>query len=311
MIGILAAITIVAFNGVQSRAQASRVQSDVANAGKMIEVYKSSGSTSQYPATMAEAGITEATGMTYSTGVDGSYCLTKIVGVAASSISSNQPSSASGFCGGDSVINRYLLNGDVGDSAKVASNGAASGISYQAGQNALANNAASFTATSYVQLPAATLTPRPLTISAWVYPTSYGSGEGIFVVAADPGARISITTGGLIYCTVSVNGAWYADSWYSGAGSASVALNTWSHLTLTVSENQMKSYVNGAPAKIATLPSTGVVSYNSATPYVIGSDNYSGAAYHNNMVGRIDDVSFFKRVLSDAEIKNLYLLGAQ
>lgn len=40
VIGILAAITIVAFNGVQSRAQDGAVRSDLANTAKKFEIYR-------------------------------------------------------------------------------------------------------------------------------------------------------------------------------------------------------------------------------------------------------------------------------
>lgn len=51
VIAILAAITIVAFNGVQQRARDSRRSSDVANIKKLLEMYKTDNST--YPAVCA------------------------------------------------------------------------------------------------------------------------------------------------------------------------------------------------------------------------------------------------------------------
>lgn len=52
VIGILAAITIVAFNGVQNRANDSAVQADIANIGKKIEAERiTSGGGYPYPLT--------------------------------------------------------------------------------------------------------------------------------------------------------------------------------------------------------------------------------------------------------------------
>lgn len=47
VIGILAAITIVAYNGVQNRARETNLKSDLTNVAKQIEVYRADG---DYPA---------------------------------------------------------------------------------------------------------------------------------------------------------------------------------------------------------------------------------------------------------------------
>ncbi len=55
VIGILAAITIVAYNGVQQRARATNVQTNLANLGKMVMVYNADNGT--LPA--SDAGVKE------------------------------------------------------------------------------------------------------------------------------------------------------------------------------------------------------------------------------------------------------------
>jgi len=65
VIGILAAITIVAFNGVQNKAKASAAQSAVTQANKKILSYAAENS-DQYPPTLAAAGVTNAQGLEYS-----------------------------------------------------------------------------------------------------------------------------------------------------------------------------------------------------------------------------------------------------
>ncbi len=49
VIGILAAITIVAFNGVQNRANDTAIRSDLANIAKQLETMKATSSTTTYP----------------------------------------------------------------------------------------------------------------------------------------------------------------------------------------------------------------------------------------------------------------------
>lgn len=50
VIGILAAITIVAFNGVQNRANDAAVKSDLKNFASLMEVFRATSTTSIYPA---------------------------------------------------------------------------------------------------------------------------------------------------------------------------------------------------------------------------------------------------------------------
>lgn len=63
VIGILAAITIVAFNGVQDRANDSAAQSSVQQAFKKLEAQKTIDNA--YPADLATAGITDSGNTTY------------------------------------------------------------------------------------------------------------------------------------------------------------------------------------------------------------------------------------------------------
>ena len=54
VIAILAAITIVAYNGIQTRAQTSSIQADLSSATKKTELFKINSSSSSYPISMAE-----------------------------------------------------------------------------------------------------------------------------------------------------------------------------------------------------------------------------------------------------------------
>ena len=93
VIGILAAITIVAFNGVTNRAKVASVQADVANAAKQLEVYKSTSSTGTYPPDLATANIKSTSGNTLYYDYNSStnyYALTAMnSGIVYSSTSTN------------------------------------------------------------------------------------------------------------------------------------------------------------------------------------------------------------------------------
>jgi len=102
VIGILAAITIVAFNGVQNKAKSSAAQSAVTQANKKIISYAAENSDS-YPATLAQAGITNTGGLEYSVDNDASprsYGLTATIGAFSFFVSNTvtQPT-AGGYAG--------------------------------------------------------------------------------------------------------------------------------------------------------------------------------------------------------------------
>jgi prepilin-type N-terminal cleavage/methylation domain-containing protein len=64
VIAILAAITIVAYNGIQGRAKVAAMQSNLQQAAKKLETYKVANS-DLYPPDLATAGITAPDGTTY------------------------------------------------------------------------------------------------------------------------------------------------------------------------------------------------------------------------------------------------------
>lgn len=81
VIGILAAITIVAFNGISARARVASMKSDLENSVKLLELAKVNAGTDLYPADINAAGLKATTGSTYAyqpnnTAVPASYCLT-------------------------------------------------------------------------------------------------------------------------------------------------------------------------------------------------------------------------------------------
>lgn len=77
VIGILAAITIVAYNGIQNRARASAASSALSQAAKKIAVWQVD-NPSTTPSSLATAGITDTSDVTfqYTPGTNGAYCIT-------------------------------------------------------------------------------------------------------------------------------------------------------------------------------------------------------------------------------------------
>jgi len=103
VIGILAAITIVSFNGVQNKAKLSAIQSDLENSLKSLEIAKTGSTTGdQYPANLAAANLKPSNGATPLYYVNSAsnptkYCYQETNGTLIYSVSSSSPIAA-GAC---------------------------------------------------------------------------------------------------------------------------------------------------------------------------------------------------------------------
>jgi prepilin-type N-terminal cleavage/methylation domain-containing protein len=100
VIGILAAITIVAYNGIQNRARASSASSALSQAAKKIAVWQvdNPGTT---PSTLATVGVSNTTDVSfqYTPGTNGAYCITATAtNVSYTITESSQPTA--GGCSG-------------------------------------------------------------------------------------------------------------------------------------------------------------------------------------------------------------------
>jgi prepilin-type N-terminal cleavage/methylation domain-containing protein len=109
VIGILAAITIVAYNGIQERARASSVSSALSQAAKKLAVYQVD-NPDLYPAdkTALDAlGIKDTNDVTYqytrTSGTPNTYCLTATTGITSYKISNTSTTPSAGGCAGHGV----------------------------------------------------------------------------------------------------------------------------------------------------------------------------------------------------------------
>jgi len=104
VIGILAAITIVAYNGIQDKARVVVLQSDMSNAAKTLELSSATSGTYPVDQPAAEAALSASPGTTYQytyTAASNTYCLTGTNSDIAYMVSSASPTPAVGVCSGD------------------------------------------------------------------------------------------------------------------------------------------------------------------------------------------------------------------
>lgn len=101
VIGILAAITIVAYNGIQDRARVATIQADLSQATKQLETSKLTSTSETYPANLAAANLKVSAGTSLSYDYDAgsnSYCLVATKATTIYHVTSTNSKPQSGGC---------------------------------------------------------------------------------------------------------------------------------------------------------------------------------------------------------------------
>ncbi len=316
VIAILAAITIVAYNGIQQRAQLSGLQSSISQAARKLEVYKLNNGS--YPVDIATAQIT--IGSEYETvyvpAVDsGSFCLSVIRGTSSYMATNNNLTPREGGCvTRNNLVAEWTFNGNANDTSGSGMNGTVSGPTLTTGQNGQANGAYSFSGSSqFISLSTSVplnFTSQSFTVSSWINlatlpltstwydilsSTSSGGDWSVGINATSAGVgRIMMTK---------INQA-------DAPAGPTIAQNVWKHVVTSYTYGAgpigtVRYYVDGE------LGST--VTWNHA-----GSGNFApnvkriGSRATNGFFrGSIDDLRVYDRVLSDNEVRSMYAAGAQ
>ena len=108
VIGILAGIVIVAYNGIQQKAHVAALQSDLSNAASTLEIANAQNNAYPAEADLASAGLKASPGTTYQytySSTWNSYCLTGTNSGASYDISSMNMTPIRGVCFGDTNSN--------------------------------------------------------------------------------------------------------------------------------------------------------------------------------------------------------------
>lgn len=147
-----------------------------------------------------------------------------------------------------------------------------------------------------------------MTVSAWIYPETFGGGGGKGRIIDKDG---NATTGFIFAVdnvTVASGFAFMVNTTvaprFLGAANT-ITLNTWQHVTATLDGNKIATlYKNGmkvASASVSEFPTTG------SNNFVIGGRTTDNA---RNFDGSIDEVRVYNRALSADEVGQLYHLSA-
>ncbi len=154
---------------------------------------------------------------------------------------------------------------------------------------------AKFNPDSYMVTNTEASSASTITLSAWVYPTSYTANQAI----------IGQGNSGTDSWELFQNGTKYTFRIY-GVGTVSfgsVYVNRWSHVAVTYSSGTTNAFINGAPSGNFILGSTLLAN----RPLYIGySNNDITSSYFSGMVSNLQ---VYNTVLSQNSISDLYALG--
>ena len=309
VIAILAAITIVAYNGIQNQARASVVQSDVSQAVRALEAAKIRSGTNEYPADQAAAGLKASSNVTlnyYYEQTSRQYCVEGIIGTTAYSSLGNSRPVQPGRCSENGLMAWWRLNNTGDDASGNGYTATLSNVSSTTGQSGVANGALSFNGTdSRVSISHNTaFALETLSISTWIRPAAWNSptatafftkrtgSNGIFLFYLNSPNTIHFDHGGS------------SARWNTGY---TPPLNQWTHLVITSSPAGRTLYVNGAQAATTSqgIDAAGIANTG---PLALGQDS-SGTAYF--LTGAMDDTRYYNRILTAGEAASLYSRGAQ
>jgi uncharacterized membrane protein len=133
----------------------------------------------------------------------------------------------------------------------------------------------------------------PMTIEAWVYPTSVGDWRSVLLKETSTGLSYGLYTSD----SDGLPSGWIRRTSDIGVtGNAAVAIDSWVHLAVTYDGSALNLYVNGS--QVATRAITGAIA-TSSQPLRIGGN----ASYGEFFDGTIDEVRIYNRALTASEIQ--------
>lgn len=294
VIAILAAITIVGYNGITKRADDSRIASNLSQDAKKIELARIASGNDTYPTDLSTLGITlvnDGNGTYGTTFGAKAYCLDMNNGDSANVITSDSSISRPGYCGTMNGLVAWLpLNGDARDISGNNLTGQVANTTAVAGVQNESNTALSFNGSSSQVLCSTSSLVRPtntVSVTAWVY------------LSAAPSATVGIVNNGTQGYSLSVNTSrqlvFSAGGKTTTVGNVTMNVGQWYPVYGTYDTGRAQAGVtdittgSGGTSGIGTIGSGTITNYGSDVCQ-IGSTKSTAGTYFN---GKIDDVRIY------------------
>jgi prepilin-type N-terminal cleavage/methylation domain-containing protein len=306
VIAILAAITIVAYQGVQNRAIESNLQQTVAQVIKKLDVIKTSSTTGTYPAAESDIGVITPSGMEleyiYSPAND-SYCVQVMQSGKYYSARNTDRQIVKGACVEPGLIGWWKLNGNADDSSPSAINGVVTGAIPTTGQDGQSSTAYSLDGIddmiSFGNQAIHNPTTSGFSMSVWFNRAGTLTSERS-IVRKDNQYQLGFwsptSMRNILATSGGING-WVATNDFSYAFSNGV----WYHFAWVWDGSTLKSYINGTLAYTANVSGTPL---SGTVPLTISSPG-------RHIQGSVDDLRIYNRALSVDDVSVLYSNGAK
>lgn len=304
VIAILAAITIVSYNGITKQATDSKRSSEFSQYQKKIESSKITSGTETYPANSTAAGIVQPSKgtLTYSPTFGGKgYCLdvTEDNGGSAYLITHELSQPTQGFCGTmDGLVAWWGMNGNTKDSTLNGNDGQGSGLVDAQGAQGVNRTAYTFNGSSSQILCGTDPLLRPtntLTVTAWVYTVGAPASVAGILNNGTQGYTLGVTSSRFVRWNImntnKSTAPMNAGQWYLVYG------------RFDTGADRFGAYTNNGTSDSSSTGGTvgtGALSNYGSDVCQIGSIRNTAGSYFN---GRIDDVRIYNRALTDAEIQ--------
>lgn len=302
VIAILAAVTLVAFNGIVNKSKRAQVDSYLNQASKALHFFKVNGPSDTYPETLDEVNVTAASEITksYISSTDRkAFCVSGKIGTLYNAyVTSDSGQLKEGSCLNFGLVGHWTFNGTAQDVSGNGNNGSiVGGVTSVADKNGIANSAYHFTTGSYIDMGSKPVFSAPIfTVSVWMKRDDL-SQASVFKTQR-------VTTG--------VNGSkpyLAAGAWQTSP--PGIVNTSWAHVAYVFDDTAQKItfYIDGtlmtvsdAPTKISPFPA-------SSQAYIGGGDLWGPE--NMSFMGTLDDIRFYTRELKDTEVKSLFDQGPQ
>ena len=202
-----------------------------------------------------------------------------------------------------SLIHWWPLNGNLNDYGTLNSsltniNSTATNNSGKIGKCYYFNGSNNALRAEY---PNTTKPTSAISICGWYKPTSIAAGYHHYIINCYESGGVGLSTND----TASIKMQIYVNGGYQSTATTIPDTN-WHHWCGTFDGRYIKLYMDGVLKSTKDLGTTYTITYNSTTPWMIGSNpDASGSAAGNFLNGYINDVRIYDHALSKKEVKEI------
>jgi len=197
------------------------------------------------------------------------------------------------------LIAYYPFDGNLNDYSGNAKNGSGFGvISYGNNRKSIPSKSLWLKSgnNAYVETPLIFTAQNPInySVSTWIFPEniSYGTIVSQNSNTDSLNLLLILSSGKLSFDIFPPSGGYISDTY-------SIPINAWTHIVFMRSNSNCYFYING---NISSQPASTEVFSGSVAKTIIGRRDSANLGY---FIGRIDDMRFYNRLLSNSEITTL------